>query len=79
MLLLNFNIQCFHMGKGDEIRLILKKSRKGLTITDIVNKSKLSRSTVLNALSMLEGAAQISFRKVGMAKIYSLNKKKRRK
>ena len=65
----------FQMEKEGEVKLILKKASRGLTITDIVNKSKFSRSTVLNVLSRLEGACKISFRKIGMAKIYSLNKK----
>ena len=65
----------FQMEKEDKIKLILKKTSRGLTITDIVNKSKFSRSTVINILSRLEGAGKISFRKIGMAKIYSLNKK----
>ena len=63
------------MEKEGKIKLILKKTSRGLTITDIVNKSKFSRSTVINILSRLEGADKISFRKIGMAKIYSLNKK----
>ena len=65
----------FQMEKEGKIKLILKKTSRGLTITDIVNKSKFSRSTVINILSRLEGAGKISFRKIGMAKIYSLNKK----
>ena len=78
MLLSNVDIQ-FQMEKGDEIKLILRKSHKGLTITDIVKQSKLSRSTVINVLSKLEGGDQISFRKIGMAKIYSLNKRRKKK
>ena len=78
MLLLNVNIQ-FQMEKGEKIKLILKKSHRGLTITDLVTKSKLSRSTVINVLSKLEGADKISFRKIGMAKIYSLNRRKKSK
>ena len=74
MLLLNVNIQ-FQMEKGEKLKSILKKSKRGLTITDIVNKSEFSRSTVINILSKLEGANQISYRKIGMAKIYSLNRK----
>ena len=68
----------FQMEKEGKIKLILKKTSRGLTITDIVNKSKFSRSTVINILSRLEGAGKISFRKIGMAKIYSLNKKSKK-
>ena len=78
MLLLNVNIQ-FQMEKGEKLKSILKKSKRGLTITDIVDKSKFSRSTVINILSRLEGGDQISFRNVGMAKIYSVNKRKNRR
>jgi predicted transcriptional regulator len=60
------------MEMGDKIKTILKKNSNGLTITDIVNKSKFSRSTVRNALARLEGARKISYKKIGMAKIYSL-------
>ena len=76
MLLLDVDIQ-FQMEKEDKIKLILKKSHKGLTITDIVNKSNFSRSTVINVLSKLDGAGQASFRKIGMAKIYSLNSRRK--
>ena len=65
----------FQMEKEGKIKSILKKSERGLTITDIVGKSKFSRSTIINILSRLEGAGKISFRKIGMAKIYSLNKR----
>ncbi len=67
------------MEKEGKIKLILRKSKDGLTITDIVNKSKSSRSTVINALSRLEGGGQVSFRKIGMAKIYSLNTRGKKK
>lgn len=48
----------------------LRDGKDGLTITDLVSLSKLSRSTVRVILARLEGAEKISFRKVGMAKIY---------
>ena len=61
------------MEKEDKVKKILKKSVHGLSITDISKRSKLSRSSVIAALAKLEGAKKISFRKIGMAKIYSLN------
>ena len=67
------------MEKEGKIKLILKKMSRGLTITDIVKKSEFSRSTVINVLSKLEGAGKISFRKIGMAKIYSLNNWRKKK
>jgi len=65
------------MEKEGEVKLILKKTGRGLTITDIVKKSKFSRSTVINVLAKMEGAKKISFRKVGMAKVYYLLKDKK--
>ena len=62
------------MANHNEIKLILKKHPYGLTITDIVKKSELSRSTIRNMLSRLEGAGEIYFIKIGMAKIYNLKK-----
>ena len=59
------------MEKGDKIKLILKKNSHGLTITDLVDKSGFSRPTVRTILAKLEGAQKISFRKIGMAKVYT--------
>jgi len=42
----------------------------GATITEVVAISKLPRSVVRILLARLEGAEKVSFRKVGMAKIY---------
>ena len=44
----------------------------GRTITEIVKLSRLPRSIVRILLARLEGARRIKFRKVGMAKIYSV-------
>lgn len=51
---------------------ILKKYPHGLTITELVNVSVLSRSAVLTELAKLEGAGRVTVRRAGMAKIYSL-------
>ena len=48
---------------------LIKKSQ-GLTITEIVNKSRFTRSFVRTTLAKLEGAKKIWFRKIGMAKVY---------
>ena len=45
----------------------------GRTITEIVKTSRLPRSIIRILLARLEGARAIEFRKVGMAKIYSLS------
>ena len=54
---------------------ILKNSKTGLTITDLVSASKLPRSAVRTELARLEGANKVSIRKVGMAKVYSFKKR----
>jgi DNA-binding transcriptional regulator GbsR (MarR family) len=50
----------------------LQKHSGGLTITELVNTSGLSRSAILIELARLEGANEVVFRRAGMAKIYSL-------
>jgi len=64
---------------GDEIankivKILKENSKTGLTITELVKVSKLSRHIVLTALAKLEGADKVFIRKAGMAKIYSLKK-----
>ena len=62
----------------DEKRVldIIKDSGEGgRTITEIVKISRLPRSVIRILLARLEGAEAVGFRKVGMAKIYSLNPK----
>ena len=60
----------------ERILKILKEKDVEFSITELVNLSKLSRSAVRTAIAKLEGANKISFRNIGMAKVYSLNKKK---
>jgi DNA-binding transcriptional ArsR family regulator len=55
-----------------KVMSVLQKHPQGLTITEVVNVSGLSRSAVLTELAKLEGAAKVSVRRAGMAKIYSL-------
>ena len=59
----------------NDIDEILKENDDGgLTITELVKISKLSRSAVRTALAKLEGAGKVSIRKIGMAKVYSLKR-----
>ncbi len=58
------------MGVDEKKIITILRNGEGLSITDIVNKSKLSRSTVRTILAKLEGANKIRIRKVGMAKLY---------
>jgi DNA-binding transcriptional ArsR family regulator len=49
----------------------LKKS-DGMTITELVKKTKLSRSSLRTALAKLDGAGKVAVRVIGMAKIYTV-------
>ena len=55
--------------EGDVVGL-LRNTNNGLTITEIVRLSKFSRSTIRVILARLEGANEVSFREIGMAKVY---------
>ncbi len=50
-----------------------------MTITEIVKKTKLNRSSVRTALAKLDGAEKVIVRKIGMAKVYFLKPNKKRK
>ncbi|MBW2988783.1 winged helix-turn-helix domain-containing protein [Candidatus Woesearchaeota archaeon] len=54
------------------IALLRDSDKGGQSITSLVGLSGISRSRVRTALAKLEGAGQIEFRKVGMAKLYTL-------
>lgn len=58
----------------NKIVSVLKNNSDGLTITDIVDKTNLSRSAVRTALANLEGRYSVSIKKIGMAKVYSLRR-----
>ncbi len=60
----------------DKLYSTLKNS-KGLTITELVNKTKLTRSAVRTALAKLDGGDKVIIRKIGMAKVYLINGRKR--
>jgi len=56
---------------------ILKKDKNfGFSITDLVNKTRLSRSAVRILLAKLEGAGKVEVRRVGMAKLYFLKRRR---
>lgn len=54
----------------------LRKNSSGLTITELVLISGLSRSAVIVQLAKLEGANKVFVRRAGMAKIYILEGEK---
>ncbi len=58
---------------------ILKKNNSGgLSITELVEFYKISRSAVRIILARLEGTGKVSLRRVGMAKLYYLLEKNER-
>ena len=61
----------------DKIIKILKKSWEGLSIAELAKRLKVSRFIVKNNLSRLEWANKIYFKKVGMAKVYFHERKKK--
>ena len=58
----------------NKIISVLKSNSDGLTITDIVDKTKFGRSAVRTALANLEGGDKVSIKKIGIAKVYSLKR-----
>ena len=64
------------MGKIDkviaEIKGILKKDTRGLTIQELSEKTKVSRITAAMALMKLEGQGLINIRIIGNCKLHYL-------
>jgi len=58
------------------VRILQKDDNSGLSITEIVKISRLSRCAVRTALAKLEGGGNVFVRKIGMAKVYSLKRGK---
>ena len=57
----------------DNTRIIIEaieKEENGLSITELVEKTPLSRGQIRTALAFLLGAELIIERKIGMAKLY---------
>lgn len=52
------------------LKIIRESGERGRTITEIVKMVRLPRSVVRIMLARLEGAKEIDFHKVGMAKVY---------
>ena len=67
------------MGKLDnvilEIKNLLKKDTRGLTIQELSEKTKVSRITASMALMKLEGQGFIDVRIIGNCKLHYLNVK----
>ena len=58
------------------IKILKEHSEEGLTITELVKISKLSRDAVRIGLAKLEGAKRVFIRRTGMSKIYYYKQKK---
>ncbi len=61
-----------NMINNKQIKNALEKNPKGLTITKLVEKTKLTRCQIRTALSYLLGSGEIEETKIGMAKLYNL-------
>ena len=59
----------------DKIIKILQKNPKGLTITQLVKESKLTRDQVRITIAKLEGRDIIEITEIGMAKLIILKPK----
>lgn len=57
------------------IGVLKKDTNGGLTITELVDISKFSRSTTQVVLAKLEDAREVLIRNIGSAKVYCLAKK----
>ena len=55
-----------------EIKKALKKNKLGLSITDFVKKTKLSRGQIRTTLAFMLGSKEIVERQTGMTKLYFL-------
>ena len=56
----------------EKVLYILEKNSGEMTIINLVNKTKISRSLIRTILANLEGADKVKFKKIGVAKVYSL-------
>ena len=57
----------------EEIKRILKKDTRGLTIQELSEKTKVSRITAAMALMKLEGEGKINVRVLGNCKLHYLD------
>ncbi|MFA4953467.1 MAG: HTH domain-containing protein [Candidatus Pacearchaeota archaeon] len=59
----------------NQIKEILKKDTRGLTIQELSEKTKVSRITTAMALMKLEGQGVINIRVIGNCKLHYLKKR----
>ena len=77
ILLITSSITLLTMDEEKIIMDIVKENNNGgVSITELVKLSSMSRSAVRTILAKLEGAGNLGFRQVGMAKLYRLKNEK---
>jgi len=54
----------------EQIKGILQKDRRGLTVGEIAHLTRVSRITAMKALSRLEGEGRIEVRRIGNCKLH---------
>ena len=54
----------------------LKQNPEGFTVSELSKKLNVSRQTIANCFTFLEGAGKVKIRQTGMAKIYFLKNQK---
>ena len=62
------------MDNVKEIDKALRDDKTGLSITNLVSKTSLSRGQIRTALAFLLGAGLITEKPIGMAKVYFIKK-----
>lgn len=63
------------MAENKIIKELMHDSNIGCSITELVLRTKLTRSSIRTSLARMEGAGIVTVRKIGMAKVYILNQK----
>lgn len=61
------------MDKKKQIEELLKDNPKGLTIQDMVDRSGISRNTIMVILAKLFGEKRLGLRQIGNAKLHYWN------
>lgn len=61
-------------GLMNKILTVLKRNPEGLTTTEIAKTSSINIMTASKYLSILEALGKVSYRKIGMAKLFTVKK-----
>jgi len=63
------------MGIKDRVFKLLVTEKEGLTITDVSKKLEVHYSTASKYLAVLEAEGTLRHRDIGMAKVFTIDKK----